>query len=129
MLGGSTDCYEEQEKEFFATQFAEDAKRQREMKKPPVKQASSPDNTRYAVLHIIHQPKQVESDTDTSSSEESDIPLKQLPPVAKTLIMRGQKRKNTLVSSDVCSFFCLFIIVSQGLDDNSPTLIHRRIAH
>ncbi|KAG1773076.1 hypothetical protein EDD22DRAFT_312064 [Suillus occidentalis] len=77
------DYWIKQEKEFFATQFAEDAKRQREMKKPSVKQATK-----------ATEPKQVESDTD--SSEESDIPLKQLPPVAKTLTMRGQKRKNTL---------------------------------
>lgn len=67
-----------QEKEFFARQFSEDAKRksEKDTKKPPIKQ------------------------DDADWSEESDSPLKQKSPVAKTLAARGKKRNNTLVSSD-----------------------------
>jgi hypothetical protein len=53
------------------------------------------------------KPKQIESDGD--SWEESDISLKQRSPAVKMLAGRGKKRKNPLISSDVCHF--LFIIV------------------
>ncbi|KAG1757322.1 hypothetical protein EDB19DRAFT_1623851 [Suillus lakei] len=71
------------------------------------------------------EPKQVESDTD--SSEESDIPLKQKAPVAKALAPRGKKRANSFISSDVCHSF--FIIVLRSLDDSRQTLMYQKFAH
>ncbi|KAG2368177.1 hypothetical protein BDR07DRAFT_111892 [Suillus spraguei] len=67
-----------QEKEFFARQFSEDAKRksEKDTKKPHIKQ------------------------DDADWSEESDTPLEQKSSVAKPLTTRGKKRNNTLVSSD-----------------------------
>ncbi|KAG1885640.1 hypothetical protein F4604DRAFT_1951840 [Suillus subluteus] len=83
------DHWIKKEKEFFATQFAEDAKlnSEKDTKKPPIKQTTK-----------APEPKQVETDTD--GSEESYTPLKQRSPVPKTLAGRGKKRNNTLISSD-----------------------------
>ncbi|KAG2350636.1 hypothetical protein BDR05DRAFT_985641 [Suillus weaverae] len=83
------DYWIKQEKEFFAKQFSEEAKRksEKDTKKPPIKQTAK-----------APEPKQVDNDTDTS--DESDIPLKQRSPVAMPLAARGKKRNNTLVSSD-----------------------------
>lgn len=83
------DYWIKQEKEFFAKQFSEEAKRksEKDTKKPSIKQTAK-----------APEPKQVDNDTDTS--DESDIPLKQRSPVAMPLAARGKKRNNTLVSSD-----------------------------
>jgi hypothetical protein len=83
------DHWIKKEKEFFATQFSEDAKRisEKDTKKPPIKQTVK-----------ALKPKQIESDGD--SWEESDISLKQRSPAVKMLAGRGKKRKNPLISSD-----------------------------
>ncbi|KAG1867800.1 hypothetical protein DFJ58DRAFT_113070 [Suillus subalutaceus] len=83
------DHWIKKEKEFFATQFAEDAKlkSEKDTKKSPIKQTTK-----------APEPKQVETDTD--GSEESYTPLKQRSPVPKSLAGRGKKRNNALISSD-----------------------------
>ncbi|KAG1801349.1 uncharacterized protein HD556DRAFT_869553 [Suillus plorans] len=107
------DHWIEQEKEFFATQFSEEANRksEKDTNKPPIKQTL--------------EPKQVEK--DTHRLKEPNIPFKRRSPVAKMLAPRGKKRNNTLISSDVCHL--LFTIVLRSLGNSSQTPIHWTIAH
>ncbi|KAG2156464.1 uncharacterized protein EDB93DRAFT_1079686 [Suillus bovinus] len=48
----ANDDWIKKEKEFFATQFSEEAK---DTKKQPIKQVSLPDDTHYTVLHILYK--------------------------------------------------------------------------
>jgi len=86
-------------------------------------------NHPYSYASYAHQqekakasePKKVESQSD--SSEESDVPLGQISAAAKTFTSQRKKRRRAFASSGVSP--ALFFLVLQNSDESSQTLTRR----